>query len=440
MIKLNIAAASKTNYTKSNSVQIKINTTARQTAEKQQEKQAQGQPQALRIAISKPENNKKQNTKQQTLKRVIGGGDSLGLLEQCPGGAFNRMMATEAKPEPVHADYGDTCPNVTKPSDTATQGQVAHYVETSYVKAAFGIITEEERDRRTEEARKRMRNYWDTTLLYDCEAYASYIMGIVTEDSDNYIEEGVDLSSIIPETSNNWGGYGRVDFYSYNPETGVLYVVDYKAGKGKAKDIRPEESYQLKAYAYCLCLDRSVTKIVLAIWSGKAYEYETTAEELGEWGFNARAANLEAFLGMSNEMETAGEHCYKCPLFNAGACKGGRQSAANEYAKAIMSGDYATELKAFALVKRFAEMLREEIRTEAKNGETFEGIELKRRYSTEWTDADKAREIAEANGLEFFTVQTVASVKKQCRTDEEFEELFAGTYRKTEIEPQIKTK
>lgn len=425
MIRLNLTtAAIKTNNAQSNSVKLNISNSRTNKAPKQ-----------VKIAVAKPE--KKQEGR---LKRVIGGGDALGLLEQCPGGTFARMMATEPKPEPVHADYGDICPAVTKPSDTTTQGQVAHYVETSYVKAAFGIITEDERDRRTEEARKRMRNYWDTSLIYDCEAYTSYISSIVTEESDNYIEEGVDLSSIIPETENNWAGFGRVDFYSYDPATGVLYVVDYKAGKGKAKDIRPEDSYQLKAYAYCLCLGRDVKRIVLTIWSGRAYEYETTARELGEWGLNARAENLEALLGLSKDEETAGEHCYKCPLFNSGTCKGGRLSAAKEYEKAIESGDIARELRAHSLLDKFAKMRREEIRTREKNGEDIEGIELARRYSIKWTDEEKAREIAEANGVAFYSVQQPTAVKKQFLTEEEFEAMFAGTYKKTEIEPQIKIK
>ena len=137
----------------------------------------------------------------------------------------------------------------------------------------------------------------DLTMNYDAQPYVT-------------AEVRVDFSDYVPE------GFGTCDCVMIGGDT--ITITDYKHGKGVP--VSAESNTQMMLYAlgalkkYSAIYGDSIKKVRLCICQPRIHAepsiWETTVEELTEWGISIKPTAEKAFMGLGEFVP--GEHCRFC--------------------------------------------------------------------------------------------------------------------------------
>lgn len=154
----------------------------------------------------------------------------------------------------------------------------------------------------------------DSDMQHYAEGYAEFVSGLVavakskTPDAEVLTEVPLDLTAYIPE------GYGTADAVIVGD--GVLYVIDYKYGKGVS--VSAEKNPQMMLYAlgvldiYEMVYDiKSVNMTIYQPRLGNISVCEMAVSELKEWADLVLKPTAQRAFAGEGEMVT-GSHCRFC--------------------------------------------------------------------------------------------------------------------------------
>lgn len=232
-----------------------------------------------------------------------------------------------------------------------------------------------------------------------------------------YVEQGFSLDHIHPDL------WGTADAVVYDPETGALYVFDYKHGRGVFVDVErnPQLLYYGLGAVRKLGAKHPVKEVVLVVAQprcagrgGPIRRWGTDMLELLDW--EADLADAVARTEEPDAPLAAGDHCRWCP---AGPYCPEQRRKTDELAvvafDAVTHGDTALAgfvagalpedladwLRKAATVELFIGQVREEAYRRANQGEDIPGYKLVQKQGrAKWTDVTAAAELLRSWGYD----------------------------------------